>query len=216
MLTGQTAISKGRIYTTGLHQRKQLKDICQSIGYCPQFDSLLNSLTCRETMEMFARLRGIPGDKIKEYVEYMAKSFDFIQHIDKMIEHLRSALICYFRLQVILKKIKYNFSISGGNKRKLSISLALMGDLSVILLDEPTAGMDPISKRNVWNVITQLLVMDGKSIVLSTHSMEDCEALCTRVAILVDGKCKCLGSPEHLINKFCKGFELKIKVKMDK
>lgn len=108
-----------------------------------------------------------------------------------------------------------NYPLSGGNKRKLSISLAMMGDLSVILLDEPTSGMDPISKRNVWNIITQLQ-LDGKSIVLSTHSMEDCEALCTRVAILVDGKCKCLGSSEHLINKFCKGFELKIKVKMDK
>lgn len=108
-----------------------------------------------------------------------------------------------------------NYPFSGGNKRKLSISLAMMGDLSVILLDEPTSGMDPISKRNVWNIITQLQ-LDGKSIVLSTHSMEDCEALCTRVAILVDGKCKCLGSSEHLINKFCKGFELKIKVKMDK
>lgn len=89
ILTGQTVISKGRIYITGLHQRKQLKDICRTIGYCPQFDSLLTSLTCRETMEMFARLRGIPGDKIKEYVEYMAQSFDFIQHIDKKIEHLR-------------------------------------------------------------------------------------------------------------------------------
>lgn len=108
-----------------------------------------------------------------------------------------------------------NNSFSGGNERKLSISLALMGDLSVILLDQPTAGMDLISKRNVWDVITQLQD-DGKSIVLSTHSMEDCEALCTRVAILVNGKCKCLGSSEHLINKFCKGFELKIKVQPDK
>lgn len=108
--------------------------------------------------------------------------------------------------------IKYCFS--GGNKRKLNTSLALMGDLSVILLDEPTVGMDPVTKQNVWNVIKQLQE-DGKSILLTSHSMEDCEALCSRIMILVNGKSKCLGTAQHLKNKFCKGFELKIKLKIN-
>lgn len=90
----------------------------------------------------------------------------------------------------------------------------MIGNLSVVLLDEPTSGMDPATKRNLWNVITRLREA-GKSIVLTSHSMEECEALCTRMTVLVNGKCKCLGSSQHLKNKFCKGFELKIKVKID-
>ena len=104
--------------------------------------------------------------------------------------------------------------ISGGNKRKLSTSLAIIGNLSVIFLDEPTTGMDPATKRNLWNVVIQSREA-GKSIVLTSHSMEECEALCTRMTVLVNGVCKCLGSSQHLKNKFTKGFELKIKVKDD-
>lgn len=91
MLTGQTAISKGRIYIAGLHQRKQLKDVYQTVGYCPQLDALLNSLTCREAMQICARLRGIPTNKIKEYIEYVARTLDLMQHIDKKVKHLRLA-----------------------------------------------------------------------------------------------------------------------------
>lgn len=103
---------------------------------------------------------------------------------------------------------------SGGNKRKLSTSLACIGNLSVIFLDEPSAGMDPATKRNLWNVIIQSRD-GGKSIILTSHSMEECEALCTRITVFVNGQSKCLGSSQHLKNKFCKGFELKIKVKQD-
>lgn len=80
--------------------------------------------------------------------------------------------------------------------------------------DEPSTGMDPATKRNLWNFIIQLR-NEGKSIVLTSHSIEECEALCTRITVLVNGQCKCLGSSQHLKNKFCKGFELKIKVKQD-
>lgn len=75
-------------------------------------------------------------------------------------------------------------------------------------------GMDPATKRNLWNVINRLR-NEGRSIVLTSHSMEECEALCTRITVMVNGHSKCLGSPQHLKNKFCKGFELQIKVKQD-
>lgn len=74
--------------------------------------------------------------------------------------------------------------------------------------------MDPATKRNLWNVIIALRE-SGKSIVLTSHSMEECEALCTNLTVMVNGKLKCLGSTQHLKNKFTKGFELKIKVKQD-
>lgn len=79
--------------------------------------------------------------------------------------------------------------------------------------DEPTSGMDPSAKRNVWNLVSK--VRDaGKTIVLTSHSMEECEALCTRLAIMVNGEFQCLGSVQHLKNKFSRGFTLKIKIQM--
>lgn len=105
-----------------------------------------------------------------------------------------------------------NFNdFSGVNKRMLSISLALFGDLNVVLLDEPTTGMDLLMIQNLRNLIT-VLKEDGKSILLASNSTEECEALCNRMAVLIDGKCQCLGSMLHLKNRFCRGFELNIKV----
>lgn len=91
MLTGQTIISAGEILTHGLSQKYQLNQIYKIIGYCPQFDALLAGLTCRETLQIFAMLRGIPTQDIKLYIESVAQGLDFIQHIDKKVEHLRFA-----------------------------------------------------------------------------------------------------------------------------
>jgi len=100
---------------------------------------------------------------------------------------------------------------SGGNKRKLSTAVALIGNPVVVYLDEPTTGMDPGAKRNLWNMLSKVR-RSGKSIVLTSHSMEECEALCTRLAIMVNGEFKCLGSTQHLKSKFSKGYVLNIKL----
>lgn len=215
MLTGETSISAGEIFTNGFNQKYQLSNIYEIIGYCPQFDALLPSLTCREIMEIFAMLRGIPADQVTYYVENCARNLDFIQHIDKIVKQLRWVSFVSVNLFDFSSISCFSSLLSGGNKRKLSTSLAFIGNLSVILLDEPSAGMDPATKRNLWNAIIQLRE-SGKSIVLTSHSMEECEALCTQITVLVNGKCKCLGSSQHLKNKFNKGFELKIKVKRDR
>ncbi|KAG7263275.1 hypothetical protein CRUP_000329, partial [Coryphaenoides rupestris] len=86
---------------------------------------------------------------------------------------------------------------SGGNKRKLSTAMALIGCPPVIFLDEPTTGMDPKARRFLWDCILSI-IRDGRSVVLTSHSMEECEALCTRMAIMVNGRFKCLGSIQHL------------------
>lgn len=79
------------------------------------------------------------------------------------------------------------------------------------ILDEPTTGMDPVSKRALWKLLSKVR-SSGKSIILSSHSMEECEALCTRLAIMVNGEFKCLGSTQHLKNKFSNGFWITIKL----
>lgn len=89
MLTGETIISSGEVFTQGYNQKYQLHQIHKFIGYCPQFDALLTGLTCRETLEIFAMLRGIPSHDVKFYIESTAQSLDFIQHIDKKVMQLR-------------------------------------------------------------------------------------------------------------------------------
>lgn len=80
------------------------------------------------------------------------------------------------------------------------------------LSDEPTRAMDPFAKRKLWAILSKTR-QEGKTIVLTSHSMEECEALCTRLAFMMNGEFKCLGSPQYLKNKFSNGFLLRIKVK---
>jgi len=99
---------------------------------------------------------------------------------------------------------------SGGNKRKMSTAIALIGDPDIVFLDEPTSGMDPGARRQLWKVILRLLHLK-KAVVLTSHSMEECENLCTRLAIMVNGKFMCLGSLQHLKNRFGTGYTLTVR-----
>ena len=103
--------------------------------------------------------------------------------------------------------------LSGGNKRKLSVAIALIGNPPVVFLDEPSTGMDPEARRFMWNVISQISTLRKKSsIILTTHSMEEAEALSSKIGIMVNGELKCLGSVQHIKNKFGKGYEIEIKI----
>lgn len=189
MMTGDERITFGNAYVKGLNLTSEMNEIYKEIGYCPQFDALLDDLTGRETLKIFCLLKGIRKERINQISEELAKSFGFVKHLDKETK-----------------------AYSGGNKRKLSTAIALIGSPSVIYLDEPTTGMDPAARRQLWNMVCRIRD-SGKSIVLTSHSMEECEALCTRLAIMVNGEFKCIGSTQHLKNKFSKGLILKIKVK---
>lgn len=189
MMTGDEKISAGEAFVSGLSLKTSMKEVHQQIGYCPQFDAVLEELTGNETLTMFCLLRGIPQEKCQGIIKYLASELLFKKHINKKIK-----------------------AYSGGNKRKLSTAIALIGDPPVIYLDEPTTGMDPAAKRHLWNVICK--VRDsGRCIILTSHSMEECEALCTRLAIMVNGHFKCLGSTQHLKNKFARGYTLTVKIK---
>merc|ERR1711990_379350 len=87
---------------------------------------------------------------------------------------------------------RYAGTYSGGNKRKLSVAIAMIGEPSIVFLDEPSTGMDPVARRFMWEVIARLSTEEGRcSIILTTHSMEEAEALCTRIGIMVNGKPWC-------------------------
>ena len=104
-------------------------------------------------------------------------------------------------------------TLSGGNKRKLSVAMALLGSPPVVLLDEPSAGMDPEARRFMWNIISDVSQKKKQSgVVITTHSMEEAEALSTKMGILVKGGVfKCFGSSQHVKNKFGTGYEIEVK-----
>uniref|UniRef100_A0A8B9YRX8 ABC transporter domain-containing protein n=1 Tax=Bos mutus grunniens TaxID=30521 RepID=A0A8B9YRX8_BOSMU len=191
ILTGEEVASSGDVFVERLSITKNILKVRSKIGYCPQFDALLDYMTAREIMIMYARLWGIPETKINNYVKKSMEALNLESYADK-----------------------YIYTYSGGNKRRLSTAIALMGKPSVIFLDEPSTGMDPVARRLLWNAVTQTRE-SGKAIIITSHSMEECDALCTKLAIMVKGKFVCLGSPQHLKNKFGNVYILKVKINID-
>nr|XP_045377106.1 phospholipid-transporting ATPase ABCA3-like isoform X1 [Camelus bactrianus]XP_045377107.1 phospholipid-transporting ATPase ABCA3-like isoform X1 [Camelus bactrianus] len=191
MLTGEETTTSGLVLIDGISITENIRKIRSRIGYCPQSDPMLNHMTGRELLIMYARLRGVPEPDIYMYVETFLHSMHLETHADK-----------------------YIYTYSGGNKRKLNTAIALMGKSSVVFLDEPSTGMDPVARRLLWDTVTWMC-KTGKAIIITSHSMEECEALCTRLAIMVKGQFKCLGSPQHLRNKFGNVYILTAKIKID-
>lgn len=191
MLTGEETITSGDAFVGGYSISSDIGKVRQRIGYCPQFDALLDHMTGRETLVMYARLRGIPERHISACVENTLRGLLLEPHANKLVR-----------------------TYSGGNKRKLSTAIALLGEPTVIFLDEPSTGMDPVARRLLWDTVARARE-SGKAIVITSHSMEECEALCTRLAIMVQGQFKCLGSPQHLKSKFGSGYSLRAKVRSD-
>jgi ABC-type multidrug transport system ATPase subunit len=189
MLIGDLESSGGEVFIRGMNLKSNIKKIHKLIGYCGQYDAFVDELTGRETLTFYARCRGIRSEKIPSLVLKLSNDFDFTKHLDKQCR--------YF---------------SGGNKRKLSTAVALIGDPQIIYLDEPTSFMDPLVKRKFWHQIAKLRD-SGKTIILSSHSMDEVEVLCTRIGIMTNGEMKCLGSPQYLKGKFGKTVVVTLKLK---
>ena len=185
VLTGEFLPTMGHCSVGGFDVVKQSEQAKQVIGYCPQFDALLDLLTPEEHLYLYAALRDIPLDVTDAVVNNLLAS---------------CALDSYRKVP--------SKSLSGGNKRKLSVAISLMGGPKIVFLDEPSAGMDPHARRQLWDVI---IYVAKHSVVLTTHHLEEVDVLAHRVGIMVDGEMKCLGSLDHLKRKFGGGFEITIK-----
>ncbi|XP_065493613.1 glucosylceramide transporter ABCA12 [Caloenas nicobarica] len=188
MLTGDIGASSGRLRVQD--HSGSLNDISEAhwslFGYCPQEDALDDLLTVEEHMYYYARLHGIPERDIKGVV-----------------------LQLLHRLNLMAYKDRVTSMCSYGTNRKLSTALALIGNPSILLLDEPSSGMDPNAKRHLWKIISEE-VQNKCSVILTSHSMEECEALCTRLAIMVNGSFQCIGSLQHIKSRFGRGFTVKM------
>lgn len=190
MLTGEIAPTEGSAYICGYNVISQLDRARDLIGYCPQFDAITELLTAREHLKLYADIKGIPREYTDDLVEKMLDEMDLRQYADLLAG-----------------------TYSGGNKRKLSVAMALIGNPTVVFLDEPSAGMDPETRKKMWKVIGNIKKRNS-SVILTTHSMEEAEALSDRMAIMVAGRLRCLGSATWIKSKYGDRYEFDVKVEV--
>lgn len=182
-LTGITPLTAGDalIYGYSIRSSVGMSNIRRLIGVCPQFDILWDALSAQEHLHLFASIKGLHPSTIKSVTE---KSLAEVKLTDAA-------------------KVRAG-SYSGGMKRRLSVAIALIGDPKMVFLDEPTTGMDPITRRHVWDIIED--AKKGRSIVLTTHSMEEADILGDRIAIMAKGKLHCIGTSIRLKSRFGTGY----------
>jgi ABC-2 type transport system ATP-binding protein len=163
--------TSGKVRLLGMDVTTRKRDIVPRIGVLPQGFSSFDRITVRETIQYYARL-------------FCCKNTD----VDGLIE-----------LANLKDKSKEQFkNLSGGLKQRLGIAIALVNDPEVVFLDEPTTGLDPRARREVWEVLLSLK-KKGKTVFLTTHYMEEAELLADTVAIISKGKIIAMGSPDQLI-----------------
>jgi len=181
-LTGERAMTHGEAYINGVSIDNQTVTR-RFVGYCPQFDALFPLLTAREHLNFYGRIKGLYGDELEKQVNMLLEVLSLTKYQDRKAG-----------------------TYSGGNKRKLSVAMAMIGNPPIVFLDEPSTGMDPMARRSMWDFIRQ--TMKGRCVILTTHSMEECEALCHKLCIMTHGQLRCLGTPQHLKSKFGHGYQL--------
>ncbi|CAA2960801.1 ABC transporter A family member 2 [Olea europaea subsp. europaea] len=182
-LTGITPVTGGDalIYGYSVRSSTGMSNIRRMIGVCPQFDILWDGLSGQEHLYLFASVKGLPPASIEEVVQKLLAEV-------KLTEAAKTRAGSY----------------SGGMRRRLSVAIALIGEPKLVILDEPTTGMDPVTRRHVWDVIEE--AKKGRAIVLTTHSMEEADILSDRIGIMAKGKLRCVGTSIRLKSRFGTGF----------
>ena len=190
ILTGAQLPTSGDAWLGGKNILTNQKDVRRLIGYCPQHDALLSRLTVRDHLRLFGRIKGVKAAVLETFVQEMMTDLDLKSHEHKLAS-----------------------TLSGGNKRKLGVGIALMGSPQLVFLDEPSTGVDPGARRFMWDIISRLSTHRKEcTVVLTTHNMEEAEALCSSIGIMVGGRLRCLGSNQRLKAKFGKGYQLELKL----
>uniref|UniRef100_A0A8C4NP10 ABC transporter domain-containing protein n=1 Tax=Dicentrarchus labrax TaxID=13489 RepID=A0A8C4NP10_DICLA len=172
------------IYGSPVAEIADASEMKQLVGICPQFNIIFDVLTVEEHLRIFAAIKGIPPGDIDAEVTKVLKDLDLEKIMTAQAKNL-----------------------SGGQKRKLSVGIAILGDPKILLLDEPTAGMDPCSRHQVWSLLKSRRA--GRVTVLSTHYMDEADILADRKAVISQGQLKCVGSSLYLKIKCGVGYHLR-------
>jgi len=178
ILCGLLEPTGGSVRVGGYDVQKEPEKVKEMIGVCTQETAVYPYLTGRENVELFGNLHTMPKQKLRKNTDELLEKMSLTEDARRRVG-------------------KY----SGGMKRRINLIMALVHDPEIDFLDEPTVAMDPQSRHAVWGFIKGLKVQ-GKTVILTTHYMEEAEELCDRVGIIDHGKLIALGSPEQLKNEF--------------
>jgi ATP-binding cassette subfamily A (ABC1) protein 3 len=196
MLTAEFPPTSGDATLAGFSVSREPEKTRRRIGYCPQFDAHFANLTGREHVELYASIKGVPLKFVKEASASKLKEVGLNEEASDRL----------------------SATYSGGMKRRLSLACATIGQPQIVFLDECSTGVDPVARREIWQLISDMVSGENvpeeerTSVILTTHSMEECEALCPRIGIMANGRLRCLGSAQHLKSKFGQGYQVEMKV----
>ena len=186
MMVGLLRPTSGKVYINGIDVQKIEKG---SIGICPQELMLWENLTCKESLNL------------------MADMYEIRKNIrDPRVQKLLNDLFLQEKADTVVSKL------SGGMKRRLNLALAVVHEPEVVVLDEPSEGLDPQSRRVLWNYIRSMRDDEGKTVILTTHIMDEADQLSDRIAIIDHGKLIRLDTPEKLKKEIGEGDVVDIKL----
>ncbi|KAL8430710.1 hypothetical protein ACSSS7_005760 [Eimeria intestinalis] len=179
--------SGGSVFVDGWDALTHPEKTRAKLRYCPQTDALLPALTGAEHVYFYGCLLGLSGSQLSKFCEEFFATIGCNQYMHRPVK-----------------------SYSGGTKRKLSLGLALLGSVDLLLLDEPTNGVDPESRHLLWKMIedAKSCKTAGKAILLTSHSMEECEVLCDKVGIIYKGEMLCVGTPTEIRATHGRGYQI--------
>jgi len=185
ILTGVFSPTSGSAIVAGCDILNNMTEVQTKIGVCPQFDIFYPELTARQHLLFYGRLKGI--DKTQE-----------LKEVNKILEDVG--------LTEVADRLSKD--LSGGMRRRLSMAIAIIGNPKIVILDEPTTGLDPLTRRQIWDILLAMKI--NRSMILTTHSMEEADIICDRICIMSKGRMKCIGTQERLKTKFGSGYTLTV------
>ena len=190
-ITQELSPSHGKIYINGRDMRNHFSELSSIFGYCPQFDAIFEYMSVYENLEFYGKIKGIKPDYLHKVIMAMIEEMSLGEFTNKIAGRL-----------------------SGGNKRKLTVAISFLCNPPIVLLDEPSTGMDPEARRFMWSVIHKISTKGKKaSVIMTTHSMDEAETLCKRMAIMVNGEFVCLGKAGQIKEKYGYGYEIEVRIK---
>ncbi|WP_029109074.1 ATP-binding cassette domain-containing protein [Mycobacterium sp. URHD0025] len=181
VLTTLTPVQQGEVRIFGLDASRRTMDIRHNIGYVPQQLSIESALTGRQNVELFARLYDVPRAERRDRVNQALEAMQLLDVADSVAG-----------------------SYSGGMVRRLELAQALVNRPLLLILDEPTVGLDPIARDSVWTQVGRMQAEFGMTVLLTTHYMGEADALCDRVALMHHGRLQAVGTPSELKERVLK------------
>ncbi|XP_070180106.1 cholesterol transporter ABCA5-like isoform X2 [Littorina saxatilis] len=170
---------------------KNSSAMCCQIGYCPQGNPLWESLTVDQHVDLIAAVRGI--------------------HKKKDVNILKESL--YHDLDLDIYSSQKTSKLAECEKRKLSFAMSMLGKQTMMLLDEPSFGMDLRARKMYWDAVSYFIKGSDRSVIVSTHSVDEAQALCSRIAVMVNGQLRCIGSQDELKERYEKNYTLEVSLR---